>query len=86
MEVIQSVKPIYAIIVSLFGAILIAFSGTRPNLREFWTIVSSLIKFSIVVSMLPIILEGNIIEFSLLTILPGLDIKFKVDALGIFLL
>ena len=84
MEVIQSAKPIYAIIVSLFGAILIAFSGRRPNLREFWTIVSSLIKFSIVLSMLPIILEGNIIEFSLLTILPGLDIKFKVDALGIF--
>ena len=84
MEVIQSAKPIYAIIVSLFGAILIAFSGRKPNLREFWTIVSSLIKFSIVLSMLPIILEGNIIEFSLLTILPGLDIKFKVDALGIF--
>ena len=34
--------------------------------------------------MLPIILEGNTIEFNLFTILPGLDIKFKVDALGIF--
>ena len=85
MEVVQSKMPIYAITVSLISVILIAISGKKPNLREFWTIAAAVLKFSIVVSMLPIILEGNTIEFNLFTILPGLDIKFKVDALGIFL-
>ena len=84
MEVVQSKMPIYAITVSLISVILIAISGKKPNLREFWTIAAAVLKFSIVVSMLPIILEGNTIEFNLFTILPGLDIKFKVDALGIF--
>ena len=84
MEVVQSKMPIYAIAVSLISVILIAISGKKPNLREFWTIAAAVLKFSIVVSMLPIILEGNTIEFNLFTILPGLDIKFKVDALGIF--
>ena len=84
MEVVQSKMPIYAITVSLISVILIAISGKKPNLREFWTIAAAVLKFSIVVSMLPIILEGNTIEFNLFTILPGLNIKFKVDALGIF--
>ncbi len=84
MEVVHSAMPVYAISVSLVAVILIAVSGKKPNLREFWTIAAAVIKFSLVLSMLPIILEGKNIEFFLLTILPGLDVKFKVDALGIF--
>jgi multicomponent Na+:H+ antiporter subunit D len=84
MEVIHSATPIYAIAVSLVAVVLIALSNKKPNLREFWTIAAAVIKFSIVAFMLPVILEGKVIEYSLLTILPGLDIKFKVDALGIF--
>ncbi len=84
MEAVHSATPLYAIAVSLIAVVLIAVSDKKPNLREFWTIAAAVIKFSIVVSMLPTILEGKVIEYSLLTILPGLDIKFKVDALGIF--
>lgn len=84
MATIQSALPIYAIAVSLVASVLIAFSGNRPNLREFWTIAASVIKFTLVISMLPSVLEGEVIEYSLITILPGLDIQFTVDALGIF--
>jgi multicomponent Na+:H+ antiporter subunit D len=34
--------------------------------------------------MLPTILDGKVIECFIVTVLPGLDIKFKIDALGIF--
>ncbi|MCH7764247.1 MAG: monovalent cation/H+ antiporter subunit D family protein [Candidatus Marinimicrobia bacterium] len=84
MEIVQSAKPLYAIAVSLIAVLFIAVSGKRPNLREFFTIAAAVLKFSIVVSMLPTVLAGKVIEYSLLTILPGLDISFKVDALGIF--
>ena len=84
MEVVQSATPLYAIAVSLVAVVLIGISGRHLNVREFWSIAAAVIKFSIVISMLPLILEGKIIEYSLLTILPGLDIKFRVDALGIF--
>lgn len=84
METVVSPAPLYAMSVSLIAVVLIGLSGKRPNLREFWTIAASVLKFSIVVSMLPTVLEEKVIEYFLLTVLPGLDIRFRVDALGIF--
>lgn len=84
MEVVQSAMPLYAIVVSLAAVVLIGISGKKPNLREFWTIAAAVTKFAIVASMLPVVLEGKVIEYFLVSVVPGLDIKFKVDALGIF--
>lgn len=85
MEIITSIKPLLAISVSLIAAVLIYLTGERArNLRESWTILAAVIKFGIVASMVPLILEGKIIEYTLINIAPGLSIKFKVDALGIF--
>ena len=84
MDVVQSAMPLYAIAVSLIAVVFIGISGRQPNLREFWTIAAAVIKFSLVASMLPIILDGKVIEYTLFTLFPGLDISFRVDALGIF--
>lgn len=85
MEALISVKPLLAVSVSIFAAFLIVLTGERArNLREFWTISASIIKFGIVVSMLPVILEGRVVEYTLLPITQGLELKFRVDALGIF--
>ena len=83
MDIIQSAKPLYAIAASLIAIVPIGISHRRPNLRETWTILASLVKFSIVASMFPVIFSGKVIEYPILTVLPGLDIKFRVDALGI---
>lgn len=83
MEIIQSARPLYAVATPVIAIILIGISHRRPNLRETWTILASLIKFSIVASMFPVIFGGKVVEYSLLTVLPGLSIKFRVDALGI---
>lgn len=83
MQIVQSAVPLYAIAVSAVAVVLIRISGKNANLRELWTIIASVLKFSIVASMLPTIRAGKVIEYSLLTVLPGLDIKFRVDALGI---
>jgi multicomponent Na+:H+ antiporter subunit D len=69
-------------LVSLGAAVLIGVSGKKPNLRESWTILAAVAKFAIVLSMLPIVLEGKAIEFFIVSVLPGLDLKLKVDAMG----
>ena len=84
MEIITSARPLLVVSVSLIGVILIAASSKKPNQREFCTILTALTKFFLVVSMLPTILQGKVIEFLLITVLPGLDVKFRVDAFGIF--
>jgi len=84
MEAISSIKPLLAVIVSLIAAFLILLTGERArNLRESWTILASVIKFAIVASMVSPILEGNILEYTVISILPGLSLQFRVDALGI---
>lgn len=78
-----SITPLFAILVSTISAGLISASRDKPNLREFWSIAAGIIKFILVVSMAPAILAGNTLEYTLFSILPGLEIKFRVDALGL---
>jgi len=82
LEAIYSLKPLYAMLASVIGVLLIGLSWEKPNLREFWTILAAVIKFAIVISMVPVVLAGGTLEVSLLTVVPGLDIAFRVDALG----
>jgi multicomponent Na+:H+ antiporter subunit D len=82
METITSIRPLLAVLVSLVAIIPIVASGNRPNLREGWTFLAGFIKFGLVVSMLPLVLGGAIIEYTLVEPLPGLAIQFRVDPMG----
>ena len=83
--VINSIKPLLAVGVSLTAALLIFITGERSrNLRESWTILASVIKFIIVASMVPAVLDGKILEYTIISIAPGLSFQFRVDAFGIF--
>ncbi len=83
METIVSIKPLLAVLVSAVGALFIIKTGKKPNLREFWSVAAGFLKLMIVVSMIPTILDGKIIEYTLFSLLPGIEIKFKVDNFGI---
>jgi multicomponent Na+:H+ antiporter subunit D len=82
MDTVTSIKPLLAVLVSLVAVIPIVASGSRPNLREGWTFLAGIIKFGLVVSMLPLVLGGTIIEYTLVEPLPGLAIQFRVDPMG----
>ena len=83
METILSVKPLWAIGVSFFAPILIILFRKNGNLRESATFLAAFLKFGIVLSMVPVILKGAEIVYPLVEVLPGVSIKFRVDALGI---
>lgn len=85
MEVVPSVKPFLALSVSAIAAALILLTGERRrNLREGWTLMASLLKFSIVTSMIPSVLNGKVIEWTLIELFPGVSLQFRVDAFGLF--
>jgi multicomponent Na+:H+ antiporter subunit D len=82
MATIYSIKPLLAVVVSLL-LIPVLISSRTPNIREGWTFAIALAKFLIVASMVPAVLLGNQIVFTVAEVIPGLAIRFKVDALGI---
>ncbi len=85
LEIVSSIKPLLALLVSAVGALLILVTGEkRKNLREGWTLLASVTKCIFVVSMIPAILQGKIIEWTLIELFPGVSFQFRVDAFGIF--
>jgi multicomponent Na+:H+ antiporter subunit D len=84
MEVVTSFRPLLAVLVSLIAGCLILLTGERSkNLRETWTILASVVKVIIVSSMIPIVLQGKIIEYTIVSLAPGLSLQFRVDAFGL---
>ncbi len=81
METIQSIKPLIAVLVSICVVPLLVLSK-RPNMRETWTFAAAIVKLLLVLSMLPVILAGNQIVYTLAEVVPGVAIRFRVDALG----
>jgi len=84
VETILSIKPLLAVLASLLAVPLILKTGDRPNVREFWSILAGIVKFSLVMSMAPAIFSGHTIEYTLVSgFYQGIDIKFRVDAFGL---
>jgi len=79
---INHCAPALACFVSLAAVVPIVLSGRRPNLREGWTFLAGGLKLAIIAWMLPMLIEGKVIEYTLIEILPGVPIKFRVDGLG----
>ena len=84
METIVSIKPLLAVLVSTVGAFFIIATRKNPNFREAWSIFAGVLKLVIVLSMIPaVVYDKTIISYSLFTILPGIEIGFRVDAFGL---
>ena len=76
--------PLYAVLVSLAAVPFILLSSKKPNLREFWTILAGVIKFLLVLTLLPSAMQGNVIELELLEIAPNIPLVLKADTFGVF--
>jgi len=81
METVFSVKPFLAVLVSLI-AIPCIISSRSQNIRESWTFVAAAIKLALVLSMLPLVLNGGVVEYTVCQVFPNLGIAFRVDAFG----
>ena len=80
---IESIKPFLAVAVSLVGAALIVVTGRSPNIREGCSLGAAMLKFLIVLNMIPAVLAGNTLHYTLFSLTPGVSIAFRVDAMGL---
>ncbi|MWV39279.1 proton-conducting transporter membrane subunit [Natrialba sp. INN-245] len=83
----ESILPLAAVLVSALAVFLIVASYRYPNVREGWSVLAALVKFGIVVSMLPGVMDGTVYEWSLadslgVEFLAGIDFVLRADPLG----
>lgn len=80
--IIEDCRPFLAVGISFLAAVLIAFSRKWPNVRESWSVIASLIKFGIILSMLPAVLDGNYYEWTLCQITDTVGLTLRTDPAG----
>ncbi|MGQ4808851.1 Na(+)/H(+) antiporter subunit A [Candidatus Entotheonellaceae bacterium PAL068K] len=83
MDAVTSLRPLLAILMSLLASGLILVSGRRPNLRETWTFMAAIIKFALVLSLTPMVLQHGAVESVRLRLVPELALHLRVDLFGL---
>ena len=83
-DLYTSAVPLYAVLVSLAAVPLIIVSRKKPNLREFWTFAAGVVKFVLVLTLLPGALENRVATVRLFEITPNIQLALKADAAGVF--
>ena len=81
-ETVVSRAPLWAVLVSALAVIPLILLRRRPNLREAVSLLAGVVKLLLVLSMLPTVLAGKVIEFTLFPAVAGVPIQFRIDGLG----
>ena len=81
---IYDLRPLLAFLAPLVGLIGIALAGEkRANLRELFTFLAAITQASLVLSMLPMVLSGALIEFQIWQVFTNVPLLFRVDGPGL---
>lgn len=83
-NITSSAVPFWAMLVSLLAVPVILLFDKRPNCREAVTLVAAVIKFGLVLTLLPGALAGEIVEWKLFSLAEGIDFTLRADAFGVF--
>ncbi len=75
-------KLLIALLIPLVGTLGVMFRGDNENVRETISSVSSILLLLVVVSMVPAVLRGDTLFFHMFTILPGVTITLRADAMS----
>ena len=71
-----------ALVIPLFGALLVGLTRRSPNVREGVTLITAGALFLLVLSITPSVLAGARPSIKIFELLPGLAIAFEVEPLG----
>ncbi|MCF7686883.1 MAG: monovalent cation/H+ antiporter subunit D family protein [Cephaloticoccus sp.] len=82
MDAPQDIRLLIAILAPLLGAGLVMATGKRPNLREACSLLAAVVLFGVVVSLVPAVLAGEKLRYTLFELLPGLSFTLRADALS----
>ena len=82
IHTINSPMLLVALLIPLVGALGVMFRGDDENVREGISSVASFLLLGVVCSLIPAVLKGKILFLQLFTILPGLTITLRADAMS----
>lgn len=74
--------PLLAALAPIVTALLIPLFRKDPDKRETVSVIGSVITFLLVLSMVPAVMKGLVVRCSLVEILPGFGVSFRVDGFG----
>jgi multicomponent Na+:H+ antiporter subunit D len=75
-------KLLIALLIPLLGTIGVMYKGDNENLREGISCVSSLLLLCVVGSIVPQVLGGKTLILQMFTILPGVTVTLRADAMS----
>ena len=78
----QETSLLLVVATPLISAILIKATGERPNLREGVTLLTTVILFSLLLSLAPAIMQGARPSVQIAEPFPGIPLKFTLEPLG----
>ncbi|MFH2122806.1 MAG: monovalent cation/H+ antiporter subunit D family protein [Pseudomonadota bacterium] len=79
---VSSAKLLITLLVPLVGTLGVMFMGKNENIREGVSSVASIILFLLVASMIPTVLSGKTLIFHMFSILPGVTVTLRADAMS----
>ncbi len=82
MEPLHDPRLLLAVLVPLAGAVLVMVTGARPNVRETCSFLAAAALFGLVASLVPDVRAGKTLSFCVFSLLPGLSITLRADALS----
>ncbi len=82
MDTINSPELLIALLIPLIGTLGVMFRGREENVREGISCVASLLLFVLVCTMIPPVLQGKTLKFTMFSLLPGVSITLRADAMS----
>ncbi|MBU0664535.1 MAG: monovalent cation/H+ antiporter subunit D family protein [Proteobacteria bacterium] len=79
---VSSAKLLVTLLVPLVGTLGVMFMGKNEDIREGVSSVASIILFLLVASMIPTVLSGKMLIFHMFSILPGVTVALRADAMS----
>ncbi|MBL9207305.1 MAG: monovalent cation/H+ antiporter subunit D family protein [Opitutaceae bacterium] len=81
-DTLPDLRLLLAVLAPLAGAGLVMATGRRPNLRESCSLLAALTLFGITASLVPDVLAGKTLRYTLFELLPGLSFALRADPLS----
>jgi multicomponent Na+:H+ antiporter subunit D len=78
-NIVENSYLLLAVVIPLFGSLVVMTLKNNPNLREFVSFCSAVLLFIIVLSFIPYIKAGETLVYPLFQLLPGLSITLRAD-------
>lgn len=75
-------KLLIALLIPLIGTLGVMLKGENENIREGISSISSILLLLVVGSMIPAVLDGKTLVMHMFTILPGVTVTLRADAMS----